>query len=93
MDTQFCDSARKPLGPISKADNGSTLKIAGKRVQRCSKCKQTGHNNIIKNCPSNVDLTDIFEDDVDEAKDTLELFDIVMDGNTKVHSGGICQCC
>ena len=79
-----------------QGENNRTLrkfKIRSKRVQRCSKCKQTGHNNIIKNCPSNVDLTDKIEDDVDVAKDTLEVFDIVMDGNTKVHSGGICQCC
>ena len=34
-----------------------------KRLQRCSKCKQIGHNSSNKRCPSNVDLSDMVEDD------------------------------
>ena len=38
-----------------------------KRIQRCSKCKRIGHNKTNKNCPANVDLTDLIEDEAVEA--------------------------
>ena len=41
-----------------------------KRIQRCSKCKQIGHNSSNKMCPSNVDLSDFIEDAEDEEGDT-----------------------
>ena len=41
-------------------------KMKTKRVQRCSKCKQIGHNSSNKRCSSNVDLSDFIEDAEDE---------------------------
>ena len=38
-----------------------------RRIQRCSKCKRIGHNKTNKNCPANVDLTDLIEDEAVEA--------------------------
>ena len=57
-------------------------KIRSKRIQRCSKCNQIGHNSTNKNCPSNVDLSDMIEDLVDESVDTLEGVD--MNDNAEV---------
>ena len=37
-------------------------KIKSKRIQRCSRCKQIGHNSKNKRCPSIVDLSDMVED-------------------------------
>ena len=38
------------------------FKMKTKRMQRCSKCKQVGHNASNKRCPSNVDLSGMIED-------------------------------
>ena len=38
-------------------------KTKTKRLQRCSRCKQIGHCSSNKRCPSNVDLSDMVEDD------------------------------
>ena len=40
--------------------------LLSKILQRCSKCKQIGHNSSNKRCPSNVDLSDMVEDDEDD---------------------------
>ena len=40
--------------------------IGTKRVQRCSKCKNTGHNSSSIKCPVNVDLSDLIEEDAEE---------------------------
>ena len=41
-----------------------------------------GNTRILKNCPSNVDLSDMIEDLVDESVDTLEGVD--MNDNAEV---------
>ena len=52
-------------------------KTRPKRLQRCSKCKQIGHNSSNKRCPSNIDLSDMFVDyDVDDDGPTVEEDDI-----------------
>ena len=44
-----------------------------KRIQRCSKCKTIGHNKTNKMCPVNVDLTDMIEDDAEEAPAPMDI--------------------
>ena len=43
--------------------------IGTKRVQRCSKCKNTGHNSSSIKCPVNVDLSDLIEEDDEDEMD------------------------
>ena len=40
-----------------------------KRLQKCSKCKNTGHNSLNKNCPVNIDLSEMVEDAVEDQMD------------------------
>ena len=47
-----------------------------KRLQRCSKCKSTGHNSRNKNCPVNLDLSDMIEDAVEEDDEPEEVENI-----------------
>ena len=83
--THFFDQFHTYKGDRKKANRGvfkllrlksnRTLrkyKIRSNRIQRCSKCNQIGHNSTNKTCPSNVDLTDMIEDMVDESMDSLE---------------------
>ena len=41
-------------------------------MQRCSKCKNTGHNSKNNNCPVNLDLSDMIEDAVEEDMDIAD---------------------
>ena len=47
-----------------------------KRLQRCSKCKSTGHNSRNKNCPVNLDLSDMIVDAVEEDDEPEEVENI-----------------
>ena len=42
-----------------------------KRIQSCSRCKRTGHNASNRSCPALADLTDLIEDDEEDAAEEV----------------------
>ena len=73
--TKLFDSFHTYKGDRQKANRGvfkllrlrsnrvlRDFKTKTKRVQKCSKCKQPGHNSSNKRCPANVDLSEMVED-------------------------------
>ena len=84
FNTQIFDQFHTYKGDRKKANRGvfkllrlksnRTLRAfqpRNKRIQSCSRCKRTGHNASNRSCPALADLTDLIEDDEEDAAEEV----------------------